>query len=278
VSAPCSLGIAGTLPTEPTPMTDPLNINTTLQPLWPNWYMILCYWLNLIMWAWVITAEFLMRLPMSVSTAQRFVHHRRGLRIVWFILTLLCVTFHFIPPLQPSVFFYFSCFPLVVVSWWGAGDLRALELKAKARIVEQHLLAESRMDSAIESATFNRLLPAYYFMKASTVLSWGRASSPPRFQDLQKRGLLDCVSINILSAYQNGVEDTLLRAHFEKGSVESSHKVQYRPATTTRNTATQWSRRSAHFEKGSVESTHKVPTSHYHTKHCATQWSRRSVD
>ena len=22
------------------------------------------------------------------------------------------------------------------------------------------------------------------------------------------------------------------------------------------------------FEKGSVESTHKVPTSHYHTKHC----------
>ena len=25
---------------------------------------------------------------------------------------------------------------------------------------------------------------------------------------------------------------------------------------------------SSNFEKGSVESTHKVPTSHYHTKHC----------
>ena len=36
---------------------------------------------------------------------------------------------------------------------------------------------------------------------------------------------------------------------------------------TTRNTATQWSRRSVDFAKGSVESTHKVPTSHYQTKH-----------
>ena len=26
--------------------------------------------------------------------------------------------------------------------------------------------------------------------------------------------------------------------------------------------------RNENFEKGSVESTHKVPTSHYHTKHC----------
>ena len=40
----------------------------------------------------------------------------------------------------------------------------------------------------------------------------------------------------------------------------SSVLRRYRPATTTRNTATQ-------FAKGSVESTHKVPTSHYHTKH-----------
>ena len=40
-----------------------------------------------------------------------------------------------------------------------------------------------------------------------------------------------------------------------KGSVESTHKV-HRPATTTRNTATQWSRREF-FAKGSVESTHK---------------------
>ena len=38
--------------------------------------------------------------------------------------------------------------------------------------------------------------------------------------------------------------------------------TRYRPATTTRNTATQWSRRSF-IAKGSVESTHKVPTSHY---------------
>jgi len=117
------------------------------------------------------------------------------------------------PPLQPSVFFYISCLPLFVVTWWGAGYLRVLDLKAKARIVEQHLLAESRMGSAIESATFNRLLPAYYFMRASTVLSWGRASSLPRFQDLQKRGLLDCVTIDILSAYQKGVEDTLFISH-----------------------------------------------------------------
>jgi len=137
------------------------------------------------------------------------------------------VVFHFIPPLQPSVFFYFSCFPLVVVSWWGAGDLRALELKAKARIVEQHLLAESRMGSAIESATFNRLLPAYYFMRASTVLSWGRASSLPRFQDLQKRGLLDCVTIDILSAYQKGVEDTLFISHrWEDASVPDGQAAQ----------------------------------------------------
>ena len=32
------------------------------------------------------------------------------------------------------------------------------------------------------------------------------------------------------------------------------------------------------FEKGSVESTHKVPTSHYHTKHRLALRSRRSVD
>ena len=114
----------------PTPMTDPLNINTTLQPLWPNWYMILCYWLASILWAWVIMAEFLLRLPMSVSTAQRIVHHRLGIRIVWHIVASSCVLFHFMPPLQPSVFFYISCLPLFVVTWWGAGYLRVLDLKA----------------------------------------------------------------------------------------------------------------------------------------------------
>ena len=208
-------------------MTDASNFNTTLQPLWPNWYMILCYWLNVIMWTWVIMAEFLLRLPMSVSTAQRIVHHRLGLRIVLFILASSCIIFHFIPPLQPSVFFYISCVPLVLVIYWGVGDIFALDLKAKARIVEQHLLAESRMDSAIESATFNRRLAPYYFMRASTVLSWGRASSPPRFQDLQKRGLLDCVTIDILSAYQNGVEDTLFISHrWEDASVPDGQAAQ----------------------------------------------------
>ena len=32
------------------------------------------------------------------------------------------------------------------------------------------------------------------------------------------------------------------------------------------------------FEKGSVESTHKVPTSHYHAKRRLALRSRRSVD
>ena len=36
--------------------------------------------------------------------------------------------------------------------------------------------------------------------------------------------------------------------------------------------------RNENFEKGSVESTHKVPTSHYHTKHCHARWSCHSVD
>ena len=47
---------------------------------------------------------------------------------------------------------------------------------------------------------------------------------------------------------------------FERKGQLNRH-TRYRPATTTRNTAT-------HIAKGSVESTHKVPTSHYHTKHC----------
>ena len=45
-----------------------------------------------------------------------------------------------------------------------------------------------------------------------------------------------------------------------------THKVpvQYRPATTTRNTATSFLRKGQlnRLVKGSVESTHKVPTSH----------------
>ena len=48
---------------------------------------------------------------------------------------------------------------------------------------------------------------------------------------------------------------------FEKGSIESTHKV------PTSNYHTKHCHAAVKFAKGSVESTHKVPTSHYHTKH-----------
>ena len=61
---------------------------------------------------------------------------------------------------------------------------------------------------------------------------------------------------------------------FEKGSVESTHKV---PTSHSF-----FEKRSAQnvllFEKGSVESTHKVPTSHYHSfEKRSTQNDRRGM-
>ena len=59
---------------------------------------------------------------------------------------------------------------------------------------------------------------------------------------------------------ESAISTTRMFEYFEKGSVESTHKV---PTSHYRT-------KHCHsfIEKGSVESTHKVPTSHYHTKHC----------